>query len=79
MRAAVRGLGEGVDLYLRLAGASIREQMQYRVSFLLRSFSSFALLFVDFLPILFLFMYFDGLQDWTVVEVGLLYGMVGTS
>ena len=63
-------------LYLRLAGAQLRGQVQYRVSFLLQAFSSFTSTFVDMLAIFILFGTFHDLAGWRVGEVALLYGLV---
>ena len=66
-------------LYLRLIGASVRGQMQYRLAFVLRSAADFLIVVADFVPIYFLVRRFGGLQNWTLPELALLYGMVETS
>jgi len=73
MRAADLGI------YLRLIGASVRSQMQYRLSFALRSVADCLVVFADFVPIYFLVRRFGGLQDWSFPELALLYGMVEVS
>lgn len=64
-------------LYFRLIGASLRSQMQYRASFLLDTVSLFGATFLDFLSIAILFKRFEGLKNWTLWEVGFLYGLIG--
>ena len=68
-----------LDLYVRLIGASVRSQMQYRLNFAVRSLGDFLVVFGDFLPLYFLVRTFGGLQGWTLAEIALLYGMVETS
>jgi len=72
-------LRESTGLYFVLAGASLRGQMQYRISFLLRSGIDAMIFVVDFLPIYFLMLRFGGLGDWRLAELALLYGMVSLS
>jgi ABC-2 type transport system permease protein len=66
-------------LYLRLIGASVRAQMQYRLAFVLRSLADFLIVVGDFLPIYFLVQRFGALQGWSIAELALLYGMVEVS
>jgi ABC-2 type transport system permease protein len=70
---------ETLRLCARLQAASVRAQMQYRLTFALRSLADFLVLFADFLPIYFLFRRFGGLEGWSFGELALLYGMVETS
>jgi len=63
-------------LYLHLIGASLRSQMQYRVSFLLDTLALFGVTFLDFFSIALLFRRFEGLRDWTLWEVGFLYSLI---
>lgn len=63
-------------LYLRLALAQLRGQLQYRVSFLLQVTSSFTSTFVELLAILILFATFKDLAGWQAGEVAFLYGLV---
>lgn len=70
---------DSLRLYLRLAGASVRAQTQYRLAFALRSIADFFVVFADFLPVYILFRRFGGLHDWTFAELALLYGMVECS
>jgi ABC-2 type transport system permease protein len=66
-------------LYLRLIGARIRGQMQYRVSFLLETVSEFFVTFIDFLTVYFIFSRIPSLRGWSLGEVGLLYGLTATA
>ncbi len=66
-------------LYLRLIGASVRAQMQYRASFFIRSSVDFLVVVADFLPIYFLVRKFGALEGWSLAELALLYGMVEVS
>ena len=68
-----------VALYLRLVGARVRGQLQYRVSFLLQVASSFTSTFVELLAIVILFSRFSDLAGWTVGEVAFLYGLVSVA
>jgi ABC-2 type transport system permease protein len=68
-----------LTLSVRLIAASLRAQMQYRVSFLIRSAVDFFVVVTDFLPIYFLVRRFGALEDWTLPELALLYGMVAVS
>jgi ABC-2 type transport system permease protein len=62
-----------------LVGASVRGQMQYRASFVIRSLLDFGLIVADLVPVLFLVQRFGLLQGWSFAELALLYGMVGLS
>ncbi len=66
-------------LYVRLIGASVRAQMQYRTSFVIRTAADFLVVMADFLPIYFLVRKFGALQGWSLAELALLYGMVEVS
>lgn len=61
-------------IYLRLIGARIRGQLQYRTSFVLYVLAAFALSFTDFLAVLIIFQHLPRLGGWTLGEVAFLYG-----
>lgn len=63
-------------LYVLYAGASVRGQMQYRVSFLMASAGQFLATGLEFLGLWALFSRFGSLREWTMPEVALFYGMV---
>jgi ABC-2 type transport system permease protein len=75
----VARLLDSVRLYRRLVGASIRGQMQYRVSFVIRTVIDFGVIVSDFVPVYLLVYRFGDLQGWTFAELALLYGMVSVS
>jgi len=68
-----------VELYVRLVGAGLRGQMQYRTSFLLETVAVFIGTLTDFVAILILFGRFAHIGGWSMPEVALLYGMVAVS
>jgi ABC-2 type transport system permease protein len=72
-------VGNALGMWMALAGASIRAQMQYRTVFIVRIFVDFALLIADFAPVWILVHHFGALQGWTLAELALLYGMVSVS
>lgn len=73
------GLVDELRNYGRLIGASVRGQMQYRASFLIRFFTDFISVFAEFLPIYFLVLKFGTLEGWSILELAILYGMVECS
>jgi ABC-2 type transport system permease protein len=75
----VARLLDPLRLYAALSLASLRAQMQYRVSFWMRSAADFAILVTDFAPIYFLVRRFGELEGWSLAELALLYGMVALS
>jgi len=68
---------EPVGLYLRLVGAQLRSQMQYKVSFSLALVGSFLSCITEFGVVLVLFNRIPELVGWSFAEVGLLYGISG--
>jgi len=64
-----------LGIYRRLVGSRIRSQTQYRLSFALTIVGNSLLSFLDFAAILVLFEQVDALGEWSVAEVGLLYGI----
>ncbi len=67
-------MGSPFALYLRLVGARVRAQMQYRVSFALEIAGNFLLAFIDFLAIAVIFAHLPRLGGWSLGEVAFLYG-----
>src|SRR5918996_1468774 len=59
---------------MKLVGAQVRSQLQYRVSFTLDALASFTNTFVDFLAVLVIFHNVPALDGWTLHEVAFLYG-----
>ncbi len=72
-------ISDALSLWLRLAGAQIRAQMQYRTSFAIQSAVSFSVMVSDLAPVWILSRFFGHLDGWSFAELALLYGMVGTS
>jgi ABC-2 type transport system permease protein len=70
---------DNTRLYLRLAGAQLRAQTQYRVSFALQVASSFTSTFVELLAVFILFRTFTDLGGWSVGEVAFLYGLASVA
>lgn len=71
---AAAGLADGAALYLRLAGASLRSQMQYRWSFLADVAGNMVALVTEFAAIVVLFRHVPTLGQWSLPEVAFLYG-----
>lgn len=76
---SVAELRNALALYARMAGISIRGQMQYRVSFLLTSIGQFITTGVEILGIWALFDRFGQLPDWSLAEVAFFYGVVNVA
>ncbi|HTO08836.1 MAG TPA: ABC-2 family transporter protein [Myxococcota bacterium] len=70
---------DAIRLYLHMASAGLRSQMQYRGSFALRSAIDFGVIVSDLAPVWVLARYFGHLDGWRFPELALLYGMVATS
>lgn len=64
---------EPLAVYLRLAGANVRGQLQYRASFTLDLLATFLIAFLDFLAVLLIFHNVPRLRGWSVHEVAFLY------
>lgn len=70
---------EALRLYVRLAGASVRGQLEYPGSFLMLALGHLVITAVEFAGIALLFRRFGMLRGWTLPEVAILYGMVNVS
>ena len=66
-------------LWLRLAGARLRSDLQHRASFALMTSTALAFSFLDFVAVLVIFVTIDELAGWTFTEVALLYGTSGVA
>jgi ABC-2 type transport system permease protein len=66
-------VADAVRVYLLLARANIRSQLQYRTSFALDVTATFLISFLDFLGVLVLFHNVPRLAGWNVHEVAFLY------
>ncbi len=72
-------VADALSLWLHLAGAQIRSQMQYRRSFAIQSAVMFLVMVSDLAPVWILAEFFGKLDGWSFAELALLYGMVTTS
>jgi ABC-2 type transport system permease protein len=63
-------------VYYRFIEISVRSQMQYRLSFVMLTFSHFLVTGIEFLGIWILFERFGSLRGWSLAEVALMYGIV---
>ncbi len=68
-----------LHLYLRLIGANIRSQMQYKLSFLLDIAGFLLLTGLEFAVAAILVLRFGAIAGWSVAEVALLYGLTAVS
>ncbi|MGI9147314.1 MAG: ABC transporter permease [Chloroflexota bacterium] len=64
-------------LYVRLVGAQLRSQMQYKVSFILALVGSFLACVTEFGVVVVVFLRVPALAGWSFAEVALLYGISG--
>ena len=62
-------------LYLRLIGARIRGQMQYKVSFWLDLIGFMMTTSLEFAVVVILLSRFPSIDGWNIYEIGLLYEM----
>ncbi len=72
-------ISQSFELYRRLVAAQVRSRLEYRLSFVIDTFSSFAITFVDFVVVLVLFSHITALGGWSLWEVAFLYGLAGIS
>ena len=64
-----------IRLYFRFIGVSFRVQLRYRVSFILSALSNFAVSIIELFGVYALFQRFNSLDEWTLNEVMIFYGM----
>ncbi|MDI7276672.1 MAG: ABC-2 family transporter protein, partial [Anaerolineae bacterium] len=67
---------DGLRLYFRYLGVSVRSQMEYKASFIMLSLGHFLVTGVEFVTVVVLFDRFGSLEGWTMPEVALFYGLV---
>jgi ABC-2 type transport system permease protein len=70
-------VADAAALYVRLVGARLRSQLQYRASLALESGGQFLVGFLDFAAIVVLFHNVPALGEWSVAQVALLFGLSG--
>jgi ABC-2 type transport system permease protein len=66
----------GLRLYFRYLGISLRAQMEYRTSFVIRSIAHFLTTGLEFLGLAALFDRFGHIRGWTLPQMGLFYGII---
>ena len=69
----------GLRLYGRYIDISFRSQMQYRASFVMVTIGHFLFTGLEFLGMVALFDRFGRLEEWTLPEVALFYGIINIS
>ena len=67
---------DGLSLYLRYLAISLRAQLAYRATFVMKTIGHLLVTGVEFFGIWALFARFGTLGGWRLHEVALLYGMV---
>jgi ABC-2 type transport system permease protein len=70
---------DSIKLYCRYVDISLRSQMQYRASFLIRTLAHFLITGAEFLGFVALFQRFGQIQGWTLAQMGLLYGIISVA
>jgi ABC-2 type transport system permease protein len=70
---------DSLRLYRRYAAISVRSQMEYRASFVMRSLAHFLVTGCEFLGFVALFQRFGQINGWTLPQMGLFYGIISMS
>src|SRR5215510_425546 len=70
---------DSIRLYCRYVDISLRSQMQYRASFMMRSVGHFLVTGTEFLGFVALFKRFGQIQGWTLPQMGLFYSIISLS
>lgn len=70
---------DALRLWVAYAGASVRGQMQYRASFVVGVLGQFLATGIEFIAVWTLFDRFGALDDWSLAEVGVFYGVAHTA
>src|SRR5215475_14059460 len=70
---------DSIKLYCRYVDISLRSQMQYRASFLIRTLAHFLITGAEFLGFVALFQRFGQIQGRTLPRMGLLYGIISVA
>src|SRR4051812_20785363 len=63
-------------LYFHYLSLSTRSQLQYRASFLLRTFANFLITSLEFLGLAALFQRFGQIRGWTLPQMAFFYGII---
>jgi ABC-2 type transport system permease protein len=75
----MKTLFSSLKLYLRLIGAQVRSQMQYRVSFILEIITVGIITVLEYGSLALVFSRFKSLQGWSLGQVSFLYGLAELS
>ncbi len=67
---------EGLRLYQKLIGIQIRSQLQYRLSFVMDTFTTALSSVISFATLALVMQRFGNIAGWSIGEVAFLYGMV---
>ncbi len=70
---------DAMQLYIKMVLIKIREQMEYKASFIFMSLGHFLITFIEFLGIYALFLRFDSIKGWDLYEVAIFYGFINCS
>jgi ABC-2 type transport system permease protein len=70
-------IGELISLYVRLLGAQLQSQLQYRASLVLQIVGDALITLLDFVVTALLFYRFPNLAGWSLGEVAFLFGIGG--
>ncbi|MGC4046023.1 MAG: ABC-2 family transporter protein [Armatimonas sp.] len=69
-------LSDSLSLWRTLVQASVRSQMQHKISFIMLSVGNFGAVSADLVALWALYARFGNLPNWTLPQIALLYGMV---
>ena len=69
----------GILLYFKYIGISIKSQMQYKASFIMIVIGHFLITIIEFVGIWVLFERFKSLNGWSFNEVAFMYGIINCS
>jgi ABC-2 type transport system permease protein len=72
-------IGERITILREYLGASIRAQLQYRLSAVMTGFGHMLTTGIEFVAIWALFDRFGSIEGWTFAEISVLYGMASVS
>ena len=70
---------DSLQLYWRYLCISLRAQMQYRASFLLRTLAHFMITGLEFLGFAALFQRFGHIRGWTLPQMAFFYGIIAVA
>ncbi|MBJ6360547.1 ABC transporter permease [Paenibacillus sp. GCM10012307] len=65
-----------IHIYFRLAGASLRSQMQYKFNFILSTLLVFLMFGLELMTVSIIIYKFNGIKGWSVYEAGYLFAIM---